>query len=215
MNLLSLRRLSCLNRSPPLFDLSFRLKNPRPNSLCARFFWLFLRPDFRRGHGLRGSARRPHRRRFHSHRGALHQHSARLRPLLHPRKQHRPDHRQRRPVHRLGRHLHAARAGLSRLRSRVLAHLHAGAHRRLARRAVHDSAAPPAHCAGARRAALSRRHRLRRCAHRRRERRLARQPRLSRPRARRPLHVLPERQSLRGLAGAAGVSSPTSARSTC
>ena len=44
---------------------------------------------------------------------------------------------------------------------RVLAHLHAGADRRLDRRAVHDPAAAAADRPGARQPALSRRHRLR------------------------------------------------------
>ena len=79
---------------------------------------LLLRTHLRRRHGLRGPARRTHGRRLHPHRRSLHQHSARLRPRLHPREQHRPDHRQRRPVHRLGRHLHPPRARFSRLRSR-------------------------------------------------------------------------------------------------
>ena len=167
---------------------------------------LLLRTGLRRGHGLRGSARRPHGRRFHSHRGAFHQHSARLRPLLDLREQYCSDYGERGPIHCFRGHLHTARAGFSRLRSRVLPHLCAGVDRRMDWRAVHDSAAAAAHCAGARDPTLSRRHGLRRCADRRRTRRIARQPRFSRPRTGRPLYLLPERQSLCGVAGAAGVS---------
>ncbi len=47
------------------------------------------------------------------------------------------------------------------------------------------------------------------------KRRIAGQPRLSRPRPGRALHPLPKRQYLQGMAGHPGVSSRTSARSTC
>ena len=86
--------------------------------------------------------------------------------------------------------------------------------RRLAGRAVHDSAAPPVDCGRARNADLSRRHGLRRRADRRRERRFAGQPRLSRPRPGRALHALPKREHLQGVAGHAGVSARLRRRST-
>ncbi len=70
----------------------------------------------------------------------------------------------------------------------------------MAGRAVHDPAAPPAHRRGARHAALPRGHGLRGCPDRRRARRQLRLARLPRPRTRRLVHPLPERQSLRPLA---------------
>ncbi len=163
-----------------------RAHRPRPAA------GLLLRPHLRRRHRLCGPARRPHGCRLHPYCGALDLGAAGARQILDPGEQHRADHRQRRPVHCRRRHLHSARAHLSRLRPRILAHLHPGAAGRLDRRSLHDSPAPPAHRGGTRQPDLPRGHRLRRCAAGRRARRLLCEPRVPGPGPRRGLHALSE-----------------------
>ena len=93
-----------------------------------------------------------------------HQHSARLWKSQHPRKQYRANHGLGRRIDCRWRHLHASRSDFSGISARVLGSFFSRADRRMAGRAVHDSAAPPAHRQGTRQPALSRGHRLRRRA---------------------------------------------------
>ena len=141
--------------------------------------------------GLRAG---PDRLRLDPDRGPLDQPAAGPGPGDHPREQHRPDH----GIGGRGgggrRHLHPARAHLPGLPARVLAHLPALPHRRVAGRAVHDPAAPPAHGQGARQPAVPGGRGLRRRPDRRREGRVLREPRLLRARPRRRLHAVPERE---------------------
>ena len=181
---------------------ALRSRRPKPTRIHAprRPARLSVRSHLRRRHGLCGSSRGTYRRRLHSHRGHLHQLSARQGQGLDSGMHHRPDRRQCRPVDCRGRHLYPPRTDLSRFRSRILPNLHAGAHRRLSRRAIHGAVATAAHCRGAWQFEVPRRHGLRRRAHGRRQRRGVCQPRLFWTWPRRALHLLPEQISLRRLA---------------
>ena len=101
-----------------------------------------------------------------------------FRQSQHPRKQHRADDGVGRRIDRRWRDFHSARADFSGLSARVLGRVFPGADWRMAGRAVHDSAAAPAHRQGARQPALSRGHGLRRRAGGGRPRRLVCQPRV-------------------------------------
>ena len=141
-----------------------------------------LRADLRRLDGLPRAARRPDGQRLDSDRRARHLGAQASRRLDHPREQHRPDDRVGRRVGRRGSGLHRAGAALLRRARAGLLQLlpdhHARLCRRHPRRPDDGAAAARAHRQGARRAAVSGRHRLRRRPRRRRARRRARQDRL-------------------------------------
>ena len=148
-----------------------------------------LRADLRRLDGLPRAARRPDGQRLDPDRRARDLGAEAVRRLDHPREQHRPDDRLGRRVGGRGRGLHRPGAALLRRPRAGLLQLlpdhDARLRRRHPRRADDGAAAPRAHRQGARRAALSRGHRLRRRARRRRARRRARQDGVPGPRRRR------------------------------
>ena len=123
-----------------------------------------VRAAVRRGDGVRGVARGADGFSVHSHRRAVHQHPARIRTLDDSREQHRANDRLGGGIAGGGRDVHDPGAYFSRFRLRVyvLAYLPAGSAGRVARRAVHDSAAAAAHRERARGPDVSRRHGLRR-----------------------------------------------------
>ena len=138
-----------------------------------------LRPAVRRLHRLPRAARGPDGERLDPDRGARHLGAEEARRLDHPREQHRPDHRLGRRIGRRRRGLHASRRSSSCCRYgpayfNYLQITHAHPRRRHPRRADDGAAAARADREGARRAALSRRHGVRRGAGRRRARRQAR-----------------------------------------
>ena len=156
--------------------------------------WLAVRIALWCGQRLRRPSRRADCLRIHSHRRALHQHPARVWPLHDSRKQHRPDHRLRRRVACRRRHVHDPRPDFSRLRLGVhlLADFSVGAARRMAWRAPHGSAAPPAHRRRARQSFFPGRYGMRRCSRGRRARRLFCRPRILGTRSRWRVHLLHE-----------------------
>ena len=150
-----------------------------------------LRHHLRRGHGLRRPSRRPDRLGLHPDRRALeHQPAARLRQG-HASSRTTSCRRRARRANRSppARSSRCRRSSSWASRFEYSRIFHAGADRRVARRAVHDPPAPPADRAGARQPAVSGRHRLRRRAGGRRKGRLVRQPRLLGPGPRWRLHL--------------------------
>ena len=158
-----------------------------------------------------GPARRADGFRVDSDRRAVDFNSSRVRQIHDSRKQHRADHRLGGRIGCGGRDLHFAGADLHGVFAEhgILARLFSRADRRMARRAVHDSAAAAAHRQGARQSAVSRGHGVRRRAGGGRARRLVRRQRVLGSGHRRRLHLADELDA--DVAGPAGVS----ARSGC